>query len=506
MSQVKGNSMKGLELLLIISALPVHALCSQNVTDCSPCSCSPDRAGGTNVDCSGLGLTALPTNLPNDTVSLGFKYNNLTTLHLDELCKLRLLETVDLSKNKISSIRGSFSCFKYLELYLSNNSLETLDRKTFGSSLRWLKQAFLFNNPWKCDCHLLWLKLDMHRYKNKLPPKEVRCQSPASLKGELLKDVSPEDFICPFPFWVLGVAGGLFLVVIGIPVAYWCRKKTKEKKRKPVFIKDGCVPTAKSLILEWTFAEGYNPRSCVVYITGGIVKTITVPNEQCMDGTWTLEVTEGITCNTEYTVRVSGGLGTDKGPSSDTICLVTVKSGVHSVRRPQTVGPHGHNGEYLRDFWIIGHEDDQSQIEKLCNTLENHYDLIGGRKSRDYVGGDSKFDNFETAIKKSKIVIILLSSNTKGKQIKYEIETARDYLMDPDNAMTNEEEEGKETNRRLIPVRLTRRCQTFDCLRTLDKLDVRNKYFWSKLMAAFSEEECNEDDTVAENVPLVAKI
>eukprot|EP00058_Branchiostoma_floridae_P013066 XP_002598554.1 hypothetical protein BRAFLDRAFT_66945 [Branchiostoma floridae] len=499
--------MAGLGLVLVLSALSVHTSHSQNVTDCSPCSCQPD-VGGTDVDCSGLGLTALPANLPNDTLFLGFKYNNLTTLHLDELCKLRLLEGVDLSKNKISSIRGSFRCFKYLELDLSNNSLQTLERKTFGSSLRWLKQAFLFNNPWKCDCHLLWLKLDMHRYKNKLPPKEVRCQSPATLKGELLKDVSPEDFTCPFPFWALGMAGGLLLVCIGIVVVYWCRRKTKEKKRKPVFLKDGCVPTAKSLILEWTFAEGYNPRSCVVYITGGIVKTHTVPTEQCVDedGIWTLEESEGITCNTEYTVRVSGGSETDQGPSSDTICLVTVKPGVRSVRSPQSVCPHGDNGEYLRDFWIIGHEDDQSQIEKLCSTLENHYDLIGGRKSRDYVGGDSKFDNFETAIKKSKIVIILLSSNTKGKQIKYEIETARDYLMDPDNELANEEDEGKETSRRMIPVRLTRRCQTYDCLRTLTKLDAWNKYFWSKLMAAFSEEECTEDDTVAENVPLVAKI
>ncbi|XP_035661833.1 uncharacterized protein LOC118406080 [Branchiostoma floridae] len=483
--------MTGLGLVLVLSVLAVHTSFSQNVTDCSPCSCQPDPAGGTNVDCSGLGLTALPTNLPNDTVSLGFKYNNLTTLHLDELCKLRLLETVDLSKNKISSIRGSFRCFEYLEFHLSNNSLETLDRKTFGSSLTRLKQAFLFNNPWKCDCHLLWLKLDMQKYKNKFPPKEVRCQSPERLKGKLLKYVSPEDFTCPFPLWgkiLIGVTCGLPLVGIGIVLAFRWKRKTEEKKRKPVFIKDGCVPTAKSLILEWTFAEGYNPRSCVIYITGGIVKTITVPNEQCMDGIWILEVTEGIACNTEYTVRVSGGSETDQGPSSDTICLVTVNPGVH------VVGQHEEHTEYQRNFWIIGHEDDQSRIEKLCKALEKHHDLTGGTEYRDFAGGDSVFDNLDNAISTSKIVIVVLSNNTKGDWVKYQIQTVRHCLLGSDKEVDG--------SQRLIPIRLTC-CRIPHCLRTLTTLDVWNKYFWRNLLAAFNKDTCNDDNSTAENIPLV---
>ncbi|CAH1249619.1 SLIT1 [Branchiostoma lanceolatum] len=83
--------MKGLGLVLILSSLAVYSSSSQNATDCPPCTCTLD-VGGTDVDCSGRGLTELPTNLPNDTVYLAFKYNNLTTLNLDELCKLRLLK------------------------------------------------------------------------------------------------------------------------------------------------------------------------------------------------------------------------------------------------------------------------------------------------------------------------------------------------------------------------------------------------------------------------------
>ncbi|XP_078702602.1 uncharacterized protein LOC144928273 [Branchiostoma floridae x Branchiostoma belcheri] len=409
--------MKGLALVLILSSLAVRTWCSN---DCAPCACQPDVQGTVDVDCSGLGLTELPHNIPNNTAYLGFKYNNLTTLDLDVLCKLKLLEGVDLSKNKISSIRGSFSCFEYLSLDLSNNSLETLDRKTFGFSLRWLKQAFLFNNPWKCDCHLLWLKLDIHRYKKKIPSKDVRCQSPSGLEGKLLKDVKPEDFVCPFPFWakvVIGVAGGLLLVGVGVALGSWLRRKQKKMKQKPTFCKDGCVPTATSLILEWEFAEGYNPATCVVHITGGVVKTLTVPSDECVDGTWTLQVSEGITCNTEYNVRVTGDTDTDQGTSSDTICLVTVGP-----------GPREDDTEYVRDFWIIGHQDDRSRIEKLCKALEKHHNMTGGTDYRDSEGGDSVFDSLDNAISTSKIIIVVLSNNTKGGWVKYKIQTVRHCL------------------------------------------------------------------------------
>ncbi|XP_078700943.1 uncharacterized protein LOC144927421 [Branchiostoma floridae x Branchiostoma belcheri] len=485
--------MKGLALVLILSSLRVRTSCSENVTDCAPCRCQPDVQGTVDVDCSGLGLTELPYNIPNNTAYLGFKYNNLTTLDLDILCKLRLLEGVDLSKNKISSIHGSFSCFEYLSLDLSNNSLETLDRKTFGFSLRWLKQAFLFNNPWKCDCNLLWLKTDMHRYKKKIPSKDVRCQSPSGLEGKLLKDVKPEDFVCHFPFWaevVIGVAGGLLLVTVGVALGCWWRRKQKKKKRKPTFCKDGCVPTATSLILEWKFEEGYNPATCLVHITGGIVKTQTVLSDQYMDGTWTLQVSEGITCNTEYNVRVTGGTDTDLGPPSDTICLVTVGPG----------GPRDDNTEYVKDFWIIGHQDDRSRIEKLCKALEKHHDLTGGTDYRDSEGGDSEFDILEKALSTSKIIIVVLSNNTKGAWVKYQIQTVRHCLMD--NETVDEEEEQTQTSQRLIPVRLTH-CRKPHCLRTLHTFDVWDKYFWRKLLAAFNKDSSNEDDRTNETAPLV---
>ncbi|KAI8487793.1 hypothetical protein Bbelb_345310 [Branchiostoma belcheri] len=305
--------MKGLALVLILSSLTVRTSCSENVTDCAPCTCQPDVQGTVDVDCSGLGLTELPHNIPNNTAYLGFKYNNLTTLDLDKLCKLRLLE-------------------------------------------------------------------------------------------------------------------------------------------------------------------------------GGIVKTLTVPSDQCVDGTWTLQVSEGITCNTEYNVRVTGDTDTDQGPSSDTICLVTVGPG-------HVGGPREDDTEYVRDFWIIGHEKDQSRIEKLCKALEKHHDLTGGTDYRDCTGGDSVFDNLENAISTSKIIIVVLSNNTKGGWVKYKIQTVRHCLMD-----TNEEEQ--QTSRRLIPVRLTR-CGKPHCLQTLETLDVWDKYFWRKLLATFNKGSCNEDDRTTETAPLV---
>ncbi|NXR56151.1 GPIX protein, partial [Hippolais icterina] len=114
--------------------------------DCpSPCSCwSLGQARGTRVDCSGRGLAALPT-LPRLT-------------------------------------RG---------LHLHNNSLASIPAGALDS-LGHLQELELGDNPWHCDCHILYLKLWLEDFS--VPAlARLRCASPAHLRMKPLGQLSGND-------------------------------------------------------------------------------------------------------------------------------------------------------------------------------------------------------------------------------------------------------------------------------------------------------------------------
>ncbi|KAK7916746.1 hypothetical protein WMY93_012507 [Mugilogobius chulae] len=115
--------------------------CAQN------CTCSGD-----SVDCSNLGLTAVPLELPVGTVSLRLDHNELTSipdlgpaaskivslyLHHNRILsidgrltrELASVETLDLSNNDITELRGqSFPAgLQIRDLYLSNNKIKDLE-------------------------------------------------------------------------------------------------------------------------------------------------------------------------------------------------------------------------------------------------------------------------------------------------------------------------------------------------------------------------------------------
>ncbi|XP_050395363.1 toll-like receptor 13 [Patella vulgata] len=85
------------------------------------CVCSTDKK---NVNCSGLGLTSIPT-LPNATIRLNMSGNSLTHLNKSTGNNVANLILLDISNNSISSVdEGYFSIFLHLQkLNVSKNPL-----------------------------------------------------------------------------------------------------------------------------------------------------------------------------------------------------------------------------------------------------------------------------------------------------------------------------------------------------------------------------------------------
>ncbi|NXJ12230.1 GPIX protein, partial [Odontophorus gujanensis] len=80
-------------------------------------------------------------------------------------------------------------------LYLQNNSLTTISPGAFDSLLS-LEEVKLFDNPWNCDCHILYLKLWMEDI-SKSSLANTRCATPASVRMKPLKQLTGNELgIC----------------------------------------------------------------------------------------------------------------------------------------------------------------------------------------------------------------------------------------------------------------------------------------------------------------------
>lgn len=156
--------------------------------DCpSPCSCwSLEEAWGTHVDCGSRGLGTLPA-LPSLTRSLHLHNNSLTSIPAGAL-----------------------------------------------DSLGHLQELQLGDNPWHCDCHIVYLKLWLEDFSAPALAR-LRCASPAHLRMKPLGQLTGSDLgVCTrlLPtkclqfFWrdLLLIAG----VVITVILVAWALKVCKK--------------------------------------------------------------------------------------------------------------------------------------------------------------------------------------------------------------------------------------------------------------------------------------
>ncbi|NXD29484.1 GPIX protein, partial [Spelaeornis formosus] len=160
--------------------------------DCpSLCSCrSLGDVWGTQVDCSSRGLHSLPT-LPHETRSL----------------------------------------------HLHNNSLVSIPAGALDG-LGHLQELQLWDNPWHCDCHILYLKLWLQDFSAPAVAR-LRCASPSHLRMKPLGQLTGNDLgICKrlLPtkclqfFWrdLILIAG----VVITLILVAWALKLSKKLVRQ----------------------------------------------------------------------------------------------------------------------------------------------------------------------------------------------------------------------------------------------------------------------------------
>ncbi|XP_019678584.1 leucine-rich repeat and transmembrane domain-containing protein 1 [Felis catus] len=239
--------MKG-ELLLLSSVIFLLRV----VCGCpTRCRChSPSRS----VDCSRQGLAEIPPDLPPQTLTLHLQDNQIHQLPAFAFRSVPHLRTLNLYNNSLSDLApGVFHGLQHLQvLNLTQNSLHSLESRLFHSlpqlreldlssnnishlpislgkpwenltvfaiqqnqlqqldrelleSMPNVRLLFLKDNLWKCNCHLLSLKLWLEKfiYKGGITD-SVTCASPDTWKGKDLLKI-PHELYQPCPFPSLGV-------------------------------------------------------------------------------------------------------------------------------------------------------------------------------------------------------------------------------------------------------------------------------------------------------------
>ncbi|XP_012590519.1 PREDICTED: leucine-rich repeat and transmembrane domain-containing protein 1 [Condylura cristata] len=217
----------GIFLLQVVCGCPERCLCH-----------SPSRS----VDCSRQGLVEIPSDLPPQTqmlhlqdnqihqlpafafrsvpqlIALNLHNNSLSHLAPGAFHGLRQLQVLNLTQNSLHSLESrvfhSLPQLKELDLSSNNlshlptslgepwknltlfavqqNQLQQLDRALLESMPR-VKLLFLKDNLWKCNCHLLGLKLWLEKFIYKGGIMDgIICVSPDTWKGEDLLQIPHE--------------------------------------------------------------------------------------------------------------------------------------------------------------------------------------------------------------------------------------------------------------------------------------------------------------------------
>uniref|UniRef100_A0A8C0J7X2 Glycoprotein Ib platelet subunit beta n=1 Tax=Chelonoidis abingdonii TaxID=106734 RepID=A0A8C0J7X2_CHEAB len=105
-----------------------------------------------------------------------------------------------------SSLPVSFSPSTQM-IYLNNNQLTSIPSGLLDN-LQSLQVAYLWGNPWECDCNILYLRSWLQWQQNRTLYRNVVCASPEHLRGRIIAYMSEDELISTCQ--LIGCWGGVW--------------------------------------------------------------------------------------------------------------------------------------------------------------------------------------------------------------------------------------------------------------------------------------------------------
>ena len=171
--------------------------------------------------------------------------NNIQALSDTLLTDQVSLEVLKLDHNLISGWGSNL--FKYAKnltiLDISYNQIPVLSKNNFHN-LNNAKEISLKNNPFVCNCDLLWFREWMDRTSVQLPYKHsYKCHGPEDWQGKLLTEFTKDKISCKFSAnYVYAIVGSVLTSMVSVIFIYRNRWRLRLRlyllsKRGRLFIK-----------------------------------------------------------------------------------------------------------------------------------------------------------------------------------------------------------------------------------------------------------------------------
>ena len=185
-----------------LSSISINDMVCVIDSDC-PLKCKCTEQPSTNsiiINCTDAGLTALPTTLPPLNSSNGFKYYNLV-LSKNRISRLtyrdyvNVTNQVDISDSNVKNIDPDvWIAFQNMKKVSLGHNLLTQFQKVPDNSFTG-QQLDIQNNSISCDCDSKWLKSWLKSLGDKMVNRMgLLCKTPEWLKGEIILQLSDDDF------------------------------------------------------------------------------------------------------------------------------------------------------------------------------------------------------------------------------------------------------------------------------------------------------------------------
>ncbi|KAJ8672692.1 hypothetical protein QAD02_003952 [Eretmocerus hayati] len=151
------------------------------------------------LDLSHNRLTSVPSSSFGDTPflrELNLAHNPLGRIGSNAFERTRNLVKLDLTSTRLNELAAkSFHGLEVLEsLKLGHNNVSTLQRNTFEPLIK-LTSIELYDNPWKCDCHLREMRTWLTKQNLPTPVAPV-CREPEQLVNRSFAELGFDDFAC----------------------------------------------------------------------------------------------------------------------------------------------------------------------------------------------------------------------------------------------------------------------------------------------------------------------